>query len=242
MNTFLQPQRERTGNQPLSGVVNAVSTAVLAVSTLVLAILASIREQQSFLLWVFVTVAVLVLLTITAQPTWHLIRRCGWWLGDRRRARRFFPQLRQLVGEFSNFVDSGRTTFESILTYEVLNQSGLTLEVVGLTPQIVFYNLCHGLVARFQEPPTPLVLRLIIDDLHTLIRQYEDRCVNPIFQPRNPQLLAALTDENRRSLEHVRERYAAYLNDLTRFWKEVRSSMRTIEMMEPYFPSPKPLQ
>jgi hypothetical protein len=163
---------------------------------------------------------------------------------DDKVAKREFPKFRQFVRRFGEFEDSRTNT---TLHYVVANDLGEPLRSELLTrlgiPNIGFWSdRLHFFSQRVTRQESSVEeLELDICEFHSIVGDYNNYCVAPIFQHLPKALRDKLTDEDRSKLNGFHLRYMHFIADYEAFAKELSEARPRLQRLPSCFAHSNPL-
>jgi hypothetical protein len=238
----LASEREQVRQSaPLERVVQVVSVGG-GIVAIVAGILNIFRGGPSYLVWVLVGVAALLIISAIYKPVEVRFRLWSERRKDRRVARDNWPKFRNFVHRFGDFVDNrNNNTLHSIIINDVPDplRTELLKLVVNIDVWSGFYYFFVQRVSR--EQPVLSELAYGVEEFQNLVGGYNNHCVVPIFDRFPQQLRSALTDQSRGKLNTFRERYGHFLTEYMAFAKQFAESRPQLERLPRYLTYPTQL-
>jgi len=220
-----------------------VFTQLALPSLLVAATIVSVIRDQRSLAWALVWALVLSLVVsyYAAVASWAKtgLQRYG----DKRIARRAFPELRNLVEQFGELVSRQRgDTLHYIAQSDLCGGYPDRFSKLAMPNIDLFGGFLYNLRERAaNQKPTPADLKATNSELGTLVISYNNYCMNAIFELLPQELRSQLTDKAKSNLEACRERFVAFLDDYSKYLKHFDERFATRYGLSRQFPRPKPL-
>lgn len=235
------PASERQQVQQSPPVQRTVQV-VGGIVAIVAGILNIFRGGSSYLIWIFVGVAALLIISAIYKPVEVRFRVWSERRKDRRVARENWPMFKNFVRRFGGFVDN-RTN--DTLHYIVMNDlpDPLRTELLKLMVNMdVWSGFYYFFMQRIdRERPALSELAYAVEEFHHLLGGYGIYCVVPIFDRFPQQLRSALTDQSRGKLNTFRERYGHFLTEYMAFAKQFAESRPQLDRLPRYLTYPTQL-
>ena len=211
---------------------------------IVAGILSLLRGGLWYLIWVFVGVAVFLIISAIYKPV-KIQHRL--WLErrkDRRVARENWPRFRKFVHRYGEFVDTRtNTTLHHVITNNLAEPSRTELAKRLGTPNIgLWYEFWHFYRLRAdRQKPTFFELQQAVPEFHYMVSAYNNLCVAAIFEYLPPELRSTLSATDKSTLNGFQQSFANFIDDYTAFAKELSESRPSLQGLPHYFSRPKPL-
>lgn len=200
------------------------------------------RGGPWYLIWVFVGVAVFLIISAIYKPL--SIRLQSW--SERRKdaqvARENWPKFRQFVHRFGDFVNTGtNNTLHYIIANDVPEPTRTELNKL-LVNISLWYGFWHSFMGRVdRESPIFSELAYAVQEFHHLVAQYGNFCIAPIFERFPEQLRPSLTEQSKAKLNTFRERYGQFLTEYMAFAKQLSESRPQLQGLACYLACPTQL-
>ncbi len=183
---------------------------------------------------------------LVAATYYSSVKRQAVRLLERRRddavARNTFPEFREFVHHFGEFIDGGvNNTLHAIVRTEIL-QRRADGNVAFNIPNL---QLWHGWWNYFWQridrgPHTMSEVSAALMEFHSLVGSYTNYCVTPIFElPANVR--AEMSQEAKSSLNSFQQRFERFLGEYGQFSKSLSESRPILHGLPCWFSTPKPL-
>ncbi len=241
MSLFPTPPGEAESSRGYSVLdyITKLAVPVLALVTLI----ATQSQQQPALMWSLLGLAFVSLLIGFYPQVSPWLKRRRQARRDERLARQAFAQLRQFVKDFERFVnDRGGDSLEYVLRTEVFRGGDDLRRLLGVPSANLLLSFYWNLSGDVDtEKPSLAAFRACNADLSTLVLQYNNSCLYPIFQSPPQELRSQLTDSTRSSLNACRERFVTFLNEYSYFLKSLDPGFAERYVGAREFNPPKPL-
>jgi hypothetical protein len=227
---------------PQSAPLQRTVQVVAGIVAIVVGILNIFRGGPSYLIWIFVGLAVLLIVSVSYRPVETRLRLWSERRKDKRTARENWPTFKNFVHRFSAFVNNQTN---DTLHYIVLNDipDPLRTELLKFTMNADVWNgFYYFFVQRVQrERPVLSELAYAVDEFHHLVGGYTNHCIVPIFDRFPQHLRSSLTDQSRGKLNTFRERYGHFLTEYMAFAKQFAESRPQLERLPRYLTYPTQL-
>lgn len=234
------PNGKKDGKQSLFEHVTKVLLPALSLIAYILTQRTTQNPSQSKLLlaltFVFVAISYYPSLR-TRIVRWREQRK------DFRVAKNAFPEFREFVRRFAEFVDS-RTN--DTLHYIVLNEL-----LQGRSDRPPAFNLpSMGLWGGYwqyfaeridRQRLTMSEFRAALMEFHFLVSTYNNQCVAPIFETLPQNAVAEIPAWVKSKLNSFQQRFGRFLGEYQDFTKPLSDSRPTLQGLPCYFSIPKPL-
>lgn len=159
-------------------------------------------------------------------------------------AGHYLPQLREFVQRYGAFVES-RTS--DTLHYMVGNNladphRSELLKRLG-TPNIGLWNTRWVFFSRRLNrlQPSFIELRSSAEEFHSMVAEFNNLCVAPIFEYLPDGLRSGLSDRDKSMLNGFQQTFAGFLDDYMEFGRRLAESRPALEGLHYYLARPKPL-
>lgn len=209
---------------------------------IVTAIVSAIRGGPSYLFWVLVGVALLLIISATYKPIRIRLRIWSERSKDRNVARENWPKFRNLVHRFGDFVSTQTNdTLHYIIANDIPEPMRTDLNKL-IVPISLWYGFWHSFMSRVdREPPVLSELAYAVQEFYHLVSQYSNFCIAPIFEHLSPQLRQSMTEQSKAKLNTFRERYGHLRNDCVAFGKQLSESRPQLQRLPSYLQYPTQL-
>jgi hypothetical protein len=155
-----------------------------------------------------------------------------------------FPRLKQYVSRFGKFIDPAqRSTLHNIIDSEISATAKAELQSLLRSPFVQSWNaFWYPMSQRQQEHLSPLkILLSLIGEMHSLVWQYHQLCIMPIFEHMPAGANAILTREDRSTLSAFRDEHAAFIRDYNLYLEGLSQLRPALEQIPRFLPTSKPL-
>lgn len=172
--------------------------------------------------------AVLVIVVAWHAPIMKQIRRWRIRRHDEAVVRRWFGPLTRLAEEFKPLVSSSNGGTIQKLLQGALQQDIQTLTALGL-PSAHWFDVRLGhILGRLAAGPADMdYFERSFQEFSTLVYEYSEICLRPVFTTHAYTLRAVLTPEGRGALGSFRERYIVFLDHFDVLVKDLTRSLST---------------
>ena len=163
---------------------------------------------------------------------------------DARAANYAFPEMRNFVRRFGNFVD-GRTndSLHAIINDRAAHGNTDLLVVLGNVDIGLWQAFRYFVAIRLEkEQPTFEGLKIVLMEFHNLVGCYNNYCVSRIFDRLPQELLVPLPADTKAALNLFQQKFNHFLTDYETFADKLCRSRPGLENAARTFPHPKPLQ
>ncbi len=195
-------------------------------------------------LWAFL-VAALFFGTIGAYPRLKIaLGRRVERLRDNHVAEKEFPKFRQLVRRFGEFVDTRTSTTLHYIIGNDLCEPLRTelLRRLGI-PTIAFWSerWYFFLVRLNRQIPSLPELEFATSEFHSIVAEFNNFCVAPIFETLPRELRAMLTEQDESKLNGFQQRHMYFIADYESFAKALSESRPVLQRLPSCFSHYNPL-
>lgn len=174
----------------------------------------------------------------------HRIRRWRARTRDERFALKEFPVFRDFVRRFGDFVDTRTNdTLHGIVRSELSEPVRAAL-ARDFDPQSIqmwnrFWYFFDQRVGR--QPPAFGELSPLIQEFNSLIGEYHNSCVAPVFSRLSDETRSLLSARERSKLNGFQHNYQSFTNSYIQFLRSLADSHRALQHLPRHLPATTPL-
>lgn len=236
-------ETEKSHGQPSDSLsrIGQIVNIVVGISAIVTAIAAA-KGGPTYLVWILVGVAVLLFVSTTYKPVAMRIHLRSERRKDEQVARDNWKELRNLVHRFGDFVSTQNSnTLHYIIMHDISDPTRTRLSE-RIVSNNLFYGFWHSFMRQIDREPISLAeLAYAVEEFYHLVGQYNNYCIEPIFERLSPDLRQQITEEMKTKLNTFRERYGHFGNDFMAFGKQFSESRPQLQRLPHYVHYPTQL-
>lgn len=232
-----------TAEHPHPSTFEYVTKLFLPGLSLIALIINSITTKRANISWTLLGLTGTLLLIGFWRPISIKIRTFIGRLPGHRAAKKSYPEFKAFVHNFGEFVDTQR---QDTLHYIVEREAyqGRTDQFMRHgVPDIEILNTYYRhLIQRVDKPGFQMSrFREQLSEFNDIVSLFDSYCVVRVFEHSPQEFRERLTPEVKRSLNSFQQRFAAFLDDFTKYGKRLVASTPALGGPSFTFWRPRPL-